>query len=128
MSRAQLLERRRERGRRGRTAGRAAEIVALLLMMIKGYQILAFRLRTRDGEIDILARRGGILAVVEVKQRPTLDEAMAALGPEQTRRLLDAGLSLQATRPGLRQLALRLQLIALAPGRFPRHVSNLFDG
>jgi putative endonuclease len=96
-----------------------------VLLMLKGYQILGFRLRTRQGEIDLLARRGRTLAVVEVKLRPTLQEAMTAMGPEQQERLLRAADSLLDRRPALRQLALRLDLIALAPGRFPRHLSDV---
>lgn len=116
---------RRDRGSKGRKDGRAAEIAAALLLMCKGYQILGFRLRTREGEIDLLARRGRILAVVEVKRRTTLEEALQALGPIQRERLLRAGRSLMTSRPALRQLDLRLELIALAPGRFPRHVSDV---
>lgn len=56
--------------------------------MLKGYQILAFRLKGRGGEIDILARRGRTLAVVEVKRRRTIEAALLALGPEQHGRLV----------------------------------------
>jgi putative endonuclease len=120
-------ERRRERGREGRRAGRAAEVTAALLLMLKGYQILGFRLRTPMGEIDLLARRGCWLVVVEVKRRPSLDLALTALTPGQQQRLLDAARSLTARRQSLRQLTVRLDLIALAPGRFPRHVCNILD-
>jgi putative endonuclease len=117
---------RRERGRRGRLDGRAAERLAAGLLMLKGYQILGFRLRTPQGEIDLLARRGRVLAVVEVKRRTTLEAALEAIGPVQRKRLWRAGQSLAEKRPALRQLALRIDLIALAPGRFPRHVRNIF--
>jgi putative endonuclease len=117
---------RRELGRRGREDGRAAEWLAALYLMLKGYQILGFRLRTRAGEIDLLARRGKVLAVVEVKRRSSLEAALEALGPVQRERLWRAGQSLAAKRPALRQLALRIDLIALAPGRFPRHVHDVF--
>ena len=60
--------------------------------MLKGYQLLGFRLKTRAGEIDILARRGKTLAVVEVKRRAS-DRTGAArpCGPDQYERLLSAG-------------------------------------
>ncbi len=121
-----IRERRRELGRVGREQGRTAEAWAAALLMLKGYQILGFRLRTRAGEIDLLARRGRTLAVVEVKRRPTLDEALQAMSPQQRERLLRAAHSVVERRPALRQLALRLDLIALAPGRFPRHVLDVF--
>lgn len=119
------VERRRERGRLGRKSGRGAEWIAALLLMCKGYQILGFRLRTREGEIDLLAKRGKVLAVVEVKRRATLEDALEALGPMQQQRLLRAARALRDKRPALRQLDVRLQLIALAPKRFPRHVSDV---
>ncbi|HWE47714.1 MAG TPA: YraN family protein [Caulobacteraceae bacterium] len=116
---------RRERGRLGREEGRAAEIVAALLLMAKGYQILGFRLRTRQGEIDLLARRGRWLCVVEVKRRRTVEQALQAITPVQRQRLLLAGRTLADRRPSLRQLDLRLDLIALAPRRFPRHLRDI---
>ncbi len=120
------LQARRERGKRGHREGHGAEILAAILLMAKGYQILGFRLKTRFGEIDLLARRGKTLAIVEVKRRATLEQALLAIGPDQRDRLWNAARSLTERRPALRQLALRLDLIALAPGRFPRHVSDLF--
>jgi putative endonuclease len=118
-------ERRRDRGLKGRNDGRFAEIVAAMLLMAKGYQILGFRLRTREGEIDLLARRGRKLCIIEVKRRATVEQALEALSPAQQQRLLRAGRTLAARRPALRHLDLRLDLIALAPGRFPRHVCDL---
>lgn len=90
--------------------------------MLKGYQILAFRHRTRAGEIDILARRGPVLAVVEVKRRPTLDLALSAVLPDQIARLTAAGEAARRHKPGLRGLRLRIDTMALCPGRFPVHV------
>ena len=57
------------RGGRAWREGHAAEWIAALWLMLKGYQVLAFRLKGRGGEIDILARRGRVLAAVEVKRR-----------------------------------------------------------
>ncbi|HEY3814621.1 MAG TPA: YraN family protein [Caulobacteraceae bacterium] len=119
------LEARRERGRQGREDGRMAEVIATLLLMVKGYQILGFRLRTKQGEIDLLARRGRWLCIVEVKRRATVELALQAITPVQRQRLLLAGRALAERRPALRQLDMRLDLIALAPGRFPRHLRNI---
>lgn len=112
--------RRRERGRQAHAAGHRGEWLAALWLMLKGYQILGFRVRTPFGEVDLLARRGCILAVVEVKRRPTLDEALAAVTPEQAERLAAAARAL-AARPALRGLRRRGDIVALAPGRLPRH-------
>lgn len=114
--------RRSVRGGRARETGRSAEVIAAVWLMAKGYQILGFRLRTPQGEIDILARRGRVLAVVEVKSRLTLDEALTAVTPHQRDRLRRAADSLVRRRGGLGGLTVRLDLFALAPGAGPRHV------
>ncbi len=92
--------------------------------MAKGYRILGFRLRTPEAEIDLLAKRGDVLAVVEVKSRATLLEALEAVSPSQLGRLRRAGRALAARRPGLRRLTVRLDLVALAPGAWPRHITD----
>ena len=61
------------------------------------------------------------LAVVEVKRRSTLDQALSALGPDQYERLLDAGRAVLRQRPSLAGHLLRIDIVALAPRRFPRH-------
>lgn len=112
-------------GTRARRAGRAAEWIAALFLMSRGYRILGFRLKAGGGEIDLLARRGRVLAVVEVKRRATLDAALVALKPAQQARLRAAGQAVARGRPGLAGLALRLDVEALAPGRWPRHIRGL---
>lgn len=118
---------RQESGARSRQEGRFAEAVAALWLMLKGYQILGFRLKTPAGEIDLLARKGKTLAVVEVKRRATVEIALASISSTQRDLLLRAARTLASRRSGLRQLALRMDLIALAPGRLPRHVPNIFN-
>lgn len=119
---------RQVRGALARRAGRRAEAWAALWLMAKGYRILGFRLRTRLGEIDLLAQKGPVLAVVEVKSRATLEAALAAVTPEQRDRLRRAGQAAAGARPRLKDLAVRLDLIALAPGRLPRHRPDAWNG
>ncbi len=102
-------------------SGHRSEWLAAAWLMAKGYQVLGFRLKTRAGEIDILARRGRVLAVVEVKRRATLEAALTALGPDQYDRLVSAGRAVLRQRPSLAGHVLRIDMVALAPGRFPRH-------
>lgn len=116
------------RGAEARRSGRRGEAWAALWLMAKGYRILGFRLKTPQAEIDILARRGGILAVVEVKRRTTLEAALEAVGQDQRDRLRRAGLALAAGRPALRAATVRLDLIALAPGRRPHHLPDAWKG
>ena len=119
---------RRETGARARLSGRRAELWAAAWLMAKGYRILGFRLRTPQGEIDLLAQRGGVLAVVEVKQRANLEAALEAVSQAQRERLRRAGRAIAARRPSLQNLAVRLDLIALAPGRWPMHSPDAWKG
>lgn len=108
-------------GRDAHRQGHRSEWLAAAWLMLKGYQLLGFRLKTRAGEIDILARRGKTLAVVEVKRRATVDQALLAIGPDQYDRLLSAGRAVLRQRPSLAGHVLRIDMVALAPGRFPVH-------
>ncbi len=116
------------RGAAARLSGRRAEVWAAAWLMLKGYRILGFRLKTPQAEIDLLARKGQVLAVVEVKSRTTLDAALEAVSHDQRERLRRAGRNLAARRPALRNVAVRLDLIALAPGRLPIHSPDAWRG
>jgi putative endonuclease len=116
------------RGAAARVSGRRGEVLAALLLMVKGYRILGFRLKTPQGEIDILALRAGVLAVVEVKRRSSLLAALEAVTHDQRERLRRAGANLAARRPALVGAAVRLDLVALAPGRLPVHIPDAWKG
>ncbi len=119
---------RRAMGAAARAAGRRGEIWAALWLLAKGYRILGFRLKTPQAEIDLLALRGDVLAVVEVKTRATLESALAAVSYDQRERLRRAGVALAARRKRLQGATVRLDLIALAPGRLPRHSPDAWGG
>jgi putative endonuclease len=112
------------RGLEARNAGRSAEWLAALWLMAKGYRVLGFRLRTPHGEIDLLVRRGRVLAAVEVKRRTSMEEALAAVTPQQRERLVRALQALCSGRRSLSGLEPRLDLFALAPGTRPRHIAD----
>jgi putative endonuclease len=92
--------------------------------MAKGYRILGLRLKTALAEIDVLALKGDVVAVVEVKRRTSLDAALDAVTPRQRDRLLRAARSIASLRPDLNTAAIRLDLMALAPRRWPRHIHD----
>ena len=116
------------RGAAARLSGRRSEVWAAVWLMAKGYRILGFRLKTPTAEIDLLAKRGAILAVIEVKSRTSIEAALEAVSVDQRERLRRAGATLAARRPGLQGAAVRLDLVALAPGRFPRHIPDAWKG
>ena len=126
--RQELRPSRMERGTRARLEGRRAEWLVALMLMAKGYRILGFRLRTPQAEIDLLALRGRTLAVVEVKSRADLLAALETVGPDQRKRLRRAGAAIVAQRPALGGASVRLDLMALAPGRLPMHIPDAWKG
>ena len=115
-------------GFRARLAGRRGEMLAALWLMAKGYRILGFRLKTPQGEIDLLAQKGAVLAVVEVKLRVSREAALAAVTRRQRDRLRRAGEAFAVRRAGLQGAAIRLDLLALAPGRWPCHIPDAWFG
>jgi|SRR5690606_17361543 putative endonuclease len=108
--------------------GNRGERLAALALMLKGYRIVARRYRTPLGEIDLIARRGDLIAIVEVKVRPTLAEAMDAVGPYAARRIEAAADLWLARQPDFARLSVRFDLVAILPRRWPVHVPDLFSG
>ncbi|MGQ0677621.1 MAG: YraN family protein [Rhodospirillales bacterium] len=104
--------------------GLRAETLCCWWLWLKGYRVLERRARTPVGEIDILARRGNVLAVIEVKQRPSRDEAGAAVSPRQRRRLGRAGRWILSSRPQFAKLSLRYDAMLVEPWRLPRHLAG----
>lgn len=108
--------------------GHRGEWLAALALMVKGYRIVARRYRTKLGEIDLIARRGDLVLIVEVKVRPTLVEAMDAVARLSERRIeaaADIWLSRQRDHG---RLSLRFDLVAVLPRRWPVHVADIFQG
>jgi putative endonuclease len=107
--------------RRAERRGRLAEWLCLWHLRLRGWRILARGWRCPAGEIDILARRGNILAIIEVKSRGAVAVAAAALPARQRRRIARAAEAFLMARPDLAGLDLRFDLMLVAPRRLPRH-------
>ncbi|MGJ5092161.1 YraN family protein [Bradyrhizobium oligotrophicum] len=107
--------------------GLSAEARAAALLIAKGYRILAKRFRTPHGEIDIIARKRGLVAFVEVKARASLDDAAYAVTPRQQRRIIDAAQAWLMAHPDHAELELRFDAILVAPRSLPRHLMAAFD-
>lgn len=107
--------------------GRRAEMLAAWFLRLKGYRLLARRYKTPVGEIDLIVRRGGTIAFVEVKHRPTVEEATEAATPAGRRRIARAAALWLAKNPAAADRDLRFDVIIAAPGRLPRHLAGVFD-
>ena len=113
--------------RRAERGGRRAEAFAALWLQLKGWRILAHRSRTPVGEVDLIARRGNILAFVEVKARASWDEASLSLDHFRLRRVAAAA---EALTPRYSRAGddIRIDAIFIVPRRLPRHVPNVWMG
>ena len=117
--------RRKARAKRQREAyrrGRLSETLCGLLLRLKGYRILARDYRAPVGEIDIIARRGRTLALVEVKARAHVADAAESLLPRQRRRIARAAEHFLQFKPALARLELRFDVMLVGRYRPPRHL------
>ena len=110
-----------------RLLGFRAERQAELLLRLKFYRILARNYRVRDGEIDLIARRGTVIAFVEVKARPHLMDGLESVSGRKQRRISRAAGSWLAAHPWATNFTLRGDGIFIVPRRLPKHVPNLFE-
>ncbi|MDQ6701954.1 MAG: YraN family protein [Pseudomonadota bacterium] len=107
--------------------GILAERFAIVLLRLKGYRILACRYCVQGGEIDIVIWRGDTVAFVEVKVRPTLDEARTAIDMAKRRRISRAAKTWLASNPWAAPLTWRGDAVYIAPWRWPRHEIAAFE-
>jgi len=111
-------------GREAYRRGHGAEKRAAWWLRFKGYRVLAINWRSIAGEIDLIARRGGTLAFIEVKQRIDREAAALSLAPQQRARLARAAGLFLAQRPELAGLTLRFDLMAFGRLGRPVHMKD----
>ncbi|TQV79866.1 YraN family protein [Denitrobaculum tricleocarpae] len=104
--------------------GRWAEAAACVWLLLQGFKILERGYRTAAGEIDVIARRGRLLLFVEVKARPSLDLARAAIADRQKRRIERAAAIFLQRYDRLSACDCRFDAILIAPKRWPKHIRD----
>ncbi len=107
-----------------RRTGRRAEAWCALVLRLKGYGIVGRNLRLPGAEVDVLARRGRVLAVVEVKTRGTVGEAVAAVTRDKQRRLERAAGAWLARRPDHAGLDIRFDVMVVGRRPWPHHIPD----
>jgi putative endonuclease len=120
-----------DRSRRGQAAdrrGRTAEDAAQLALERDGWRILARRLRTSAGEIDMVAEKDGLLAIVEVKARTSLADAAASLSDRQQARLIAAAEIILANNPDWGAQGVRFDLLLVDSAGVVRRIADAFRG
>ena len=113
--------------RAAEAAGRRGERLAGWWLRLKGWRILDRRVRTPAGEVDLVARRGNLVAFVEVKSRATAAELDLAI---DRRRLARVAAAAEFLMPRYAQAGddIRVDVLLLTPGRAPRHIENAWIG
>ncbi len=110
-----------ERQRRYRL-GRHAELLCAWHLRFRGWRILARRYRSPVGEIDIVARRGRLIAFVEVKARRDRVAALESVTERQRARVRRAAELFVGAHPALAALDLRFDVMVVSPWSMPHHV------
>lgn len=103
--------------------GRRGETLAAWYLRLKGWRILARRVKTPRGEIDLIARRGDTVAFIEVKWRERAADLDHAIDAYRLRRVAAAAEAV-AHRYTKGAAVQRIDVLLLAPGRWPRHMAN----
>lgn len=108
---------------RAEKQGRAGERMAATWLRLKGWRILAQRVKTPLGEIDLVARRPGIVAFVEVKWRKRRADLDHAIDEYRLSRVAAAS---ESVAHDYMQAGddMRIDVILLAPGSLPHHIVN----
>jgi putative endonuclease len=104
--------------------GLVAEALCRLMLRLKFYRIVASRYKSPLGEIDIIAARGKMVALIEVKARATEREAMEAVSPRQRQRLERAAQDFLSRNPHFNGHNLRFDVMLVAKNRWPVHIQD----
>jgi putative endonuclease len=111
------------RRQRAEKRGRTSEWLAALLLRLKGYRILPTHVRTRAGEIDLVARSTrGVLCIIGVKARKAMRSAVESVSLVQQARIMRAASLFVAARPKLAHTSMRFDIVTVAP--LPRHIRD----
>ncbi len=107
--------------------GRRGEAIAAWWLRCHGWRILDCRVKTRVGEVDLIARRGKVLAFVEVKTRLKRADLAYAVDEYRLRRVAAAAKALlpRYARP---DDGVRIDVILIAPRAWPQHVVDVWRG
>lgn len=115
-----------DRKRRSERKGRRAEWFAALALMLKGYRIVSLRYKTPVGEIDLVARKGDLIAFVEVKARRDLATGVDAVSYPAQRRIAAASELFISRQRDSARLSWRHDVVVVSPWAWPVHLKDAF--
>jgi putative endonuclease len=110
--------------------GDAAELRAACVLEQAGFTVLARNYRCRAGELDIIARRAGVLVIAEVRLRSSaaFGGAGASISAAKRARIVRATRYLLRCQPALAALAVRFDALLLSAADGPiEWIEGAFD-
>ena len=111
--------------------GRWGEWRCRLALTLTGWSILHHGYRSRSGsgagEIDLIARRGRVLAFIEVKTRPDIQHGLEAVSVTQQSRIARGAERFLTRHPSLATLDLRFDVMVVRPWRWPVHFADVWQ-
>jgi len=107
--------------------GRRGEAIAAWFLRLKGWHIIAQRVKTSRGEVDLIARRGNSIAFVEVKARSKSQDLATAIDAYRLRRVAAAA-EVLLPKYGKDCENMQIDVIMVAPWRWPHHLRNVWHG
>ncbi|MBP7710376.1 MAG: YraN family protein [Rickettsiales bacterium] len=107
--------------------GILAEKIAIFLLILKGYQILKWRYKTRFGEIDIVAKKSDVIVAVEVKARSSKFLIEEVLHPHQINRIQMAAQFFISKNLKFQNCDLRFDFIEINKFFIPKHHKNFIS-
>ena len=107
--------------------GRFAETLCVWSLRLRGWKVLARRLTGKRGlgvgEIDIVAKRGKVIAFIEVKARARREDALDAVTGAQRLRIARAAEVFLARYPGGESCDIRFDVMTVTRG-LPVHLED----
>jgi putative endonuclease len=107
--------------------GRRGEAIAAWFLRIQGWRIVGERVKTPRGEVDLIARRGKTVAFVEVKARTKQLDLATAIDAYRLRRVAAAA-EILLPKYGKGTENMQIDVILVAPWRWPHHLPNVWHG
>ena len=104
--------------------GIIAEYLAVLLLKLKMYRIIAMRYRNHFGEIDIIAVRKNVIAFIKVKARGS-ETGYELVQQKQINRIRNAASLFLAQHPKYQNKDIRFDLIVIIGASWPKHLQNI---
>ena len=105
--------------------GYVGEWIACLLLILKGFDIISRRYKTKCGEIDIIAKKRDLLIFVEVKSRKSTEKCYTAVTSKQLKRVQNASMIFLKYNPQYTNFFTRYDVVLVAAWHFPIHIENV---